>query len=148
VSTSARAGDPLAGTWRSGRLTKADISKAFVAGGGSPKDVDAFFAQLGGGTKRYVVFTLKFAGDQFSSFERGDGKPFDAGFGFEATRRSTGPGSFALSYEAPSGQCVGVYHFQLTGGLLGFRVTSKTGCGGDAGPNAAIMTSGPFTRGG
>jgi hypothetical protein len=130
---------PIEGTWQSGKLSESDIVGRFVAAGGTLKEGRAFFAQLGGGAKRYAVITLRFEGGSFIEFESGDGDTPVAGF--EAHYSVSRDGVLTIS----SPRCTGRYSFGVDGGRLRLSVIRQ--CARHDGVyNTTLFASFPFTR--
>jgi hypothetical protein len=129
----------LEGTWRSGKLSERDIVGRFVAAGGTAKEGRAFFAQLGGGAKRYAVITLRFEGGSFVEFESGDGGPPVTGY--HATYSVSRGGVLTIA----SPRCTGTYSFSA--GSRQLRLTVIHQCVRHDGVyNTTLFASFPFNR--
>jgi hypothetical protein len=129
----------LEGTWQSGKLSEQDIVDQFVAAGGTAKEGHAFFAQLGGGAKRYAVITLRFRAGAFLEFEGGDGgAPVT---GFVATYTVSKAGIVTIA----SPRCTGTYSFNRENRQL--RITVIHQCSRHDGVyNTTLFASFPFTK--
>jgi hypothetical protein len=129
----------LEGTWQTGRLSEQDVVTAFVAAGGTSKEGHAFFAQLGGGAKRYAVITLRFQGGTFLQFESADGGPPVEGY--RAPYRVPRPGVVTIV----NSTCTGTYGFRVEGRRLSLHVVRQ--CRGHDGPyNTTLFATFPLTR--
>ena len=141
-ATSTAEPDPLEGTWVTGPLARRDFVDAYVAAGGTEKEGEAFFAQLGTGATKTAIITIKLAGGSFTEFETGDDGL--AVNGDDATYEPPSYGSVRLT--AAEGSCVSRYAFHLHGDRLRFELQKP--CAADRGTpyGTTLYTSFPFTR--
>jgi hypothetical protein len=141
--SSAGAGDPLQGNWRTAHLTVSQVTNAFQAAGGSKRAGRAFFSQLGGGAKRFVVISIQFMEGSFTEHESADG-----GIAQEAylgSYKETGS-KMTLTSRNPGDSCVSTYTFAIRGKEL--RLRSVRPCNAHDGPyNTTLFASYPFSRG-
>jgi hypothetical protein len=138
-SIPARPSSQLEGTWQTGRLTERDVVDAFVTAGGTTEEGHSFFAQLGGGARRFAVITLRFENGSFVQFESGDG---DAPItGYQATYHVSDAGILIIA--SPS--CTGTYSFHAESGALRLQVIDQ--CARHDGPySTTLFASFPFTE--
>lgn len=128
----------LEGTWQTGRLTERQVVQAFVAAGGAAQEGHAFFAQLGGGAKRYAVITLRFDNGTFVEFENADGNA--PVIGYEATY-TVKQGILTIA----SPRCTGTYSFRVEGQRLRLHLIHQ--CARHDGVyNTTLFTSFAFAR--
>jgi hypothetical protein len=131
-------GNPVAGSWQSGHITKEQWIHAFIAAGGRETEANAAWVQ-----QRYFVITLRFD-RSFTEFQSDDGKP--AIQGYSATYMIVGDHSLAIGNRTEdAGACVGTYRYQVRGDTLRLRVLKQ--CAGWDGPyNTALFAAFPFTK--
>jgi hypothetical protein len=149
ATTSPPARSPIEGTWRSGKLTKAEFLRAYDATGGGTvgsrfETGPSFFGQLGGGARRYAVITLRFKSGYFSELESGDGRP--SVVGYTATYRVSGRTLVLVSLRPDPTVCTGIYTFTIRGSQLRLHVRRQCAARHDGPFNTTLFASFPFTK--
>jgi hypothetical protein len=135
----------LQGKWITQHLTSKQITDAFVAAGGNASEGRNFFAQIGGGARKYVVISVNLQNGLFTEYESADGGPEKEGYlaGYQE-----GAGSLlTVTSHDPSDPCVDQYSYTITGPTLRLR-DLKPCAAHDGVYNATLFGSFPYARAG